>query len=106
MKRDLDPGTHLNKGLSFGRGCIIPWCYSVDMVRPIWDVCGPGVGGDADGPDRWASVVLRKSMCRPKVGLVVNHFRSTKSEHGCAKSKLLQQVMSERFSPRNSIFRK
>lgn len=35
MKRDLDPGTHLNKGLSFGRGCIIPWCYSVSMVRSL-----------------------------------------------------------------------
>lgn len=108
MKRDLDLGTHLSKGLNFGRGCIIPWCYSVGMVRPIWDVCfsvWEVRGGDADGRDRWASVVLRKSMCRPKVGLVVNHFKSTKSEQGCAKSELHQKVMSERFSPRNSIFR-
>lgn len=46
MKRDLDPGTHLNKGLSFGRGCIILWCYSVGLVRPIWDVCFSVWGGE------------------------------------------------------------
>lgn len=51
MKRDLDPGTRVNKGLSFGRGCIIPWCYSVGLVRPIWDVCFSvgGGGGETDG---------------------------------------------------------